>query len=568
MRFLAISIVTTLAVASYRADPPDSITEVISPDTFRLSELLDAALIRPSFSQCRADVLTGGFITLENGTNVLVDNYTVNIPYVFIHCPNDSIPTQNDSLVLRNLALALDAPSVENDMTTMLSKDSFENSILMITFTMCAVCIGTWMVYLVWILLPSKTSFSKTILVPLYILFSAIYSTAMLAKGVDQILEEQYRLNIQDAAEYQNHIINGVANRVGVLIVNTLLCLNWTALVYYMFHDKKRIRVNWLPFTVANRNRLIVITGLTLTAINTGNFGGLLWSPNRSLWISFRVFEFLIYTIFCGSTAFYIWRDFRFILAPQRRTSTNKVPIRAIIRLIWEDYHETIPLLIYNIALFVLLYFTAIYFTIEFSPVHKWQFEVISFIKLIVTVSVWGLINVLERRELIVSKQTVLGRKIYNDDEYFFDPKLSPQYRTVDINESGVISKTTTGENQQSNFDNGVKNRSWIYSHLHFPTKMRRSQLERTKDIRDRSRSKRQRFLDALVGKDFECDNVRAHPAGQEEAYGNTSSGSSLVGVNDGSESSVVRIDENTSEDECATVETTLARNYIYDRLD
>lgn len=549
-------------VASASQALPEGISDAIGPDNFSLTELLNEALSKPSFNQCRADVLTGGFISMGNESDTLQDNYTVSTPYLFISCPNDSRASQNDSLMLRNLALALNAPSVVYDIDKVLSKDSFENSILMITFTKCAVCIGTWMVYLVWILLPSKTSFSKSFLVPTYVLFSAIYDTAMLCKGVKDILEKQYRLNIQDSSEYESHIVNGVAHKVGSLICNAMANLNWTALIYYMFHDNKRIKVGWLPFTVANRNRLIIAIGLALTLIDTGLFAGLQWHATRPLWVSFKVFEFMIYTLFCGSTAFYIWRDFRFILAPQRKSSTSKIPIITILRLIWDDYHETIPLLFYNINLFVLLYFTTIYLTIDFSPTHKWQFGVIGFMKLIVTVSVWGLINVLERRELIISKETVLGRKIYNDDEYFFDPKLSSQYRSVDTDGSGGLSRSASRENERSNADNGNRKRS-IYSLLKYPAKVWRSQMERSKNIRANSRKRRKRFLDTFIGKRVSPDSAHKHPAGEMNEI---SSPSLQLGLHENERSSADLIRESAinSASECNTVETTLARNYIY----
>lgn len=564
---IAATTATADAFTPLKMSLPEGITEAIDADTFSLSELVNDALSKPSFNQCRADVLTGGFISLGNGVGSVLDNHTVSTPYLFISCPNDSEPAQNDSLMLRNLASTLNSPMVINDIDTLVSKDSFEDSILIITFAMCAVCIGTWMVYLVWILLPSKTSFSKTILVPFYILFSAIYDTAMLVKGVNDILEKQYRLNIQDSSEYETHIVNGVAHKVGSIISNALLCLNWTALIYYMFHDNKRIKFSWLPLKVANRNRLIIIVGLSLTAVDTGVFAGLHWHPSKAMMTCFRFFEYTIYTLFCGSTAFYIWRDFRFILAPQRRSSTNKIPIKTIVRLIWDDYHETVPLLIYNIALFVLLYFTTIYFTIDYTSSHKWEFQVISFLKLIVTVSVWGLINVLERRELIISKATVLGRKIQNDDEYFFDPKIPSRYRGLDIDESNGFSRTTSRVNEHVNSDTGIFH-SWFDAPLKLPARVWKSSMERSKRIRNDSRFKRRKIVDTLIGSPPTLNNGRAHTFTTGGGYSSPSTGSNALqhSLSSDSRSTADTIRETplTGESECATVETTLARNYIY----
>ena len=58
-------------VASASQTLPEGISDAIGPDNFSLTELLNEALSKPSFNQCRADVLTGGFISMGNESDTL-----------------------------------------------------------------------------------------------------------------------------------------------------------------------------------------------------------------------------------------------------------------------------------------------------------------------------------------------------------------------------------------------------------------------------------------------------------------------------------------------------------------
>ncbi|QLL30829.1 hypothetical protein HG536_0A06440 [Torulaspora globosa] len=534
--------------------------DVIEDNKFLLSHVLEEQLLIPYNNQCEAIVLNGGFLTLGNDTR---SNYTLNYPNLFITCANDSVPGQNNSLMLRHLAAVLSSPSIQYDFNKLLGKDCFENSILIIAFATCAVCIGTWMVYLVLMLLPSESRLSSSLLVPFYVLFSAFYDTVILAKTVETIFKEQYRDNVQDFTSYEHRIVGGTAFRVGSIISNVLLYANWTMIIYYMFHDKRKITTGWLWPLFTSRNKLIIVVGMLLTVVDTVLYAAVTFYETTSLRIILTTLDFIIYTLFCGLTSFFVWHDFRFILAPQRMHSNKGSEVKDTFLLIWNDYHETIPLLVYNITLFGLLFFTKVYFTIIYTSEHRWEFKVVRFLQLIITVSVWGLIGVLEKRELILSKQTVLGRKINDNNEYFFDPKLA--YTQRDTNED--YDENASGRSHNGEVEDTEEGRR-SGSSLRKPKQIWRSQMQRAKNLRKLGRIRGKRFLNALTGftKAGSEINVDAYGRNRESQVPTARNAAQC----DASDKMAFADDtvhdlESAYEGKRASVETELARNYIYE---
>ncbi|QLQ78392.1 hypothetical protein HG537_0A06390 [Torulaspora globosa] len=530
--------------------------DMIDDEKFTLSHVLEEELLIPYGNQCEAIVLNGGFLTFGNDTG---NNYTFNYPGVFISCANDSEPGQNDSLMLRHLTAILSSPSIEYDLNKLVGKDCFENSILIIAFATCAVCIGTWMVYLVLMLLPSESRLSRSLLVPFYVLFSAFYDTVILAKTVEMIFEEQYRDNVQDFCSYERQIVGGTAFRVGSIISNVLLYANWTMIIYYMFHDKRKITIGWLKPLFTSRNKLIIIVGIILTVVDTVLLAAVKFHETTSVRIILTTLDFILYTLFCGLTSFFVWHDFRFILAPQRMHSNKGSEVKDTFLLIWNDYHETIPLIVYNVTLFGLLFFTKIYFTIIYTSEHRWEFKIVRFLQLIITVSVWGLIGVLEKRELILSKQTVLGRKINDNNEYFFDPKLA--FTERDTNEEYDTSRSSHDGNVER-----IETRQTVRK----PRQVWRSQMQRSKILRKLGRMRGKRLFNALTGfgastktdKRIDTDSYGHN----RESHATTSKNATQCDAND----KIVCADDafqdlRSVDKERTSVETELARNYIYD---
>lgn len=543
-------------------------------ETRSLLQLLKNSILERYDNVCTGSVLSGGFVTLKTGT-YFIANQTVNNPNLFITCSDNNSITQNFTSILQDFAANLSTLPLIDDSKEYLSKDAFEDSILIITFATCAVCVGMWMLYLVLILLPIEHRNESKFLLRFYVLFSAVYETAILNKAVQAIFKRQYNNDYQDFMDYENHIVDSTAVKVGEVISNALVYLNWTSIVFYMFHNYKRITRSWLPSLFNNRNKLIIYVGVTLTIIDTALFAAMRWNKwYAALRACYKTVDFLLYTIFCGLTIYFVWHDFRFILAPKRVHPTNRHHIKTVLLLFWRDYHETIPLLIYNMALFSLLYFTAIYFTVTQSSAFQWKFEVIKFLRLVITVSVWGLISVLEKREFILSKETVLGRKINNDDEFFFDPALPSKYQNIlarQQDDSG--SRLSIAPSFKTN--NNLASSSWSYSALKHPLKIWKSQLQRTKNLKKSSRSKHKKLLrsfgDTNRGNSREQLNLRrtnpSYPSNspkETNEHGETSDVMHNVRSTVGSEAlSNAAIHEDG--DEIASVETELARNYIYD---
>ncbi|QLG74918.1 hypothetical protein HG535_0H02450 [Zygotorulaspora mrakii] len=535
-----------------------------------LSNLIKDFILDPHGDICTGNTLNGGFMTLNNGNITILDNGTVNEPIFLIRCSNLS-EFEELSPILQNFSNSLSNISTIDDSSLYVSKDPFEKSVLMITFASCAVCIGTWMLYLVIILLPAENHNGRRFSVQFYVLFTAIYEAAMLGKSISNIFEKQYRENYQDAFEVEVHIFNSTAYRVGEIISSLMNFLNWIAIIFYMFHSYTKLRKNWLPSILSNRNGLIIHIGLTLTIIDTTLFAVSLWNKTAqyALMICYKTIDYIIYTLFCGLTVYFISHDFWFVVAPKRVKSNEQIGIKSILLLIWKDYHETIPLLVYNMTLFVLLYFTSLYFTIQNTRIGQWRYKVVKFLRLLITVSVWGLIDVLERRELILSRETILGRKIHNNDEYFFDPRLPCSLSASQDDSKSRLSRSRS-ENSLNDVEENtgrpqkVQSSSSSLSVFVRPLRVWKSQVRRARNLKNYSRAKNHRLLDTLTGKKDKYAGYKSKGKNQDKSP----SHSERVISSDSTQHHAIftNHDKNAQDvNEQASVETELARNYIYD---
>lgn len=536
---------------------PSHFPQLLSNGSHLLSQLIRELVLDPHGDNCSANLLSGGFISLKNSTWPTMKNFTVSSPSLYVSCSDDAGGIRDYSDLLRKFAVTVGSLEVIDDSKHYLKKDDFRNSILMIAFTSCAICVGMWMVYLVLLFQRCPQHAGRRFLLMVYVLFAAIYESINLNNAVQKIFKKQYSGNYQDSTEYQMIIIESQEYRVGEIITNALSCLNWISIIYYMFQNCSRIHRSWLPYLISSRNRIIVWVGLSLTMLEELIFALLLWYRwNTGLRITYLLLELCVYALFCGLICYFVYRDFGFTLSPRRFTTNNKSQIRRVCKSLWNDYHQILLVLVFNLSMFVLLFFTRIYLCIIVTADNKWIFKVIKFFKLVITVSVWGLVTVLEKRDSIISKETVLGRKIKNSDRFFYDVDMvkddvksdssivNSSFYGNDISPQVSSWGNSSGADDESN--SSVAENSWQLLRFKLPKKAWESQLKKSKKRRKAIQRTRQKFRNILAGTNKrerkESPRVFKHAVstGEEELK--------------------------TSDD--TSVETELATNYIYDLQD
>ncbi|GAV51240.1 hypothetical protein ZYGR_0AD04230 [Zygosaccharomyces rouxii] len=536
---------------------PSHIPELLSNSSHLLSQLIKEFVLDPHGNNCTANLISGGSISIKNRTWPAMRNFTVSNPSLFITCSNNTDGIRDYTDLLRKFAMTVGSLEVIDDSNHYLKKDDFKDSILMIAFTSCAICVGMWMVYLVLLFQRCPQHAGRRFLLMVYVVFAAIYESINLNMAVQKIFKKQYSGNYQDSAEYQMTIIESQGYRVGEVITNTLACLNWISIIYYMFQNCNRIDRSWLPNMISNRNRIIIWVGLSLTILEELIFALLLWYRwNTGLRVTYMLLELCFYSLFCGLTCYFVYHDFGFTLSPRKLTTNNKSRIRQIWKSLWNDYHQILPLLIYNLSMFGLLFFTRIYLSITVTADHKWKYKVIKFFKIVITVSVWGLVTVLEKRDSIVSKETVLGRKIKNSDRFFYDvdmvkTDLNGESSTMnssdygcDITPESSSCGNSSGADDKSN--SSEMENSWQLLRFKLPTKAWESQLKKSKRRRKAIQRTRQKFLNILAGTNKHERKESSRIFKHAVSIGEEGSG--------------------TPDD--TSVETELATNYIYDLQD
>ncbi|GAV56121.1 hypothetical protein ZYGR_0BA00270 [Zygosaccharomyces rouxii] len=537
---------------------PSHVPQLLSNSSHLLSQLIREFVLDPHGDNCSANLLSGGFLSLKNSTWPTMKNFTVSNPSLFVTCSDDAGGIRDYSDLLRKFAITVESLQVIDDSKHYLKKDDFRDSILMIAFTSCAICVGLWMVYLVLLFQRCPQHAGRRFLLVVYVLFAAIYESINLNIAVQKIFKKQYSGNYQDATEYQMTIVESQGYSVGEIITNALACLNWISIIYYMFQNCNRIHRSWLPNMVSSRNRIIVWVGLSLTVLEELIFALLLWYRwDTGLRITYVLVELCVYSLFFGLICYFVYRDFGFTLLPRKFTTNHKSRIVHIWKSLWNDYHQILLVMIYNLSMFVLLFFTRIYLCITVTADNKWKFKVIKFFKIVITVSVWGLVTVLEKRDSIVSKERVLGRKIKNSDRFFYDvdmakhdskydsSTLDSSYYGSDVSPQTSSWGNSSGADDESN--SSVVENNWQLLRFKLPTKAWDSQLKKSKKRRKAIQRTRQKFRNILAG-----TNRRERNESPKVFKHAISTG----------EEGEPKISDDTS------VETELATNYIYDLQD
>ncbi|CAI4051291.1 hypothetical protein SKDZ_15G1830 [Saccharomyces kudriavzevii ZP591] len=446
---------------------------------YNLTDLIDDRILNKYGNSCTANVLTGGFISLELPS--LVYNYTLNYPSFLIRCDNGSV-NPNFSHILQNFVRDINSNlNVQDDSSQYVGKDPFPLGMMMITFASGCICVATWMLFLVVLLLPSDNHNRRKKLVHIYVLFSAVIRTVFLNETIAVIFNSQYHDDYQDASQFESSIVETASYKICELVSNILSDINWIYIVHYLQSNYGKPTWNWIPFKMKKGTRFIIIVGCFLSLADNLLFGNLLWRKNLIvLRIFYKGVELLIYTIFISVICYFTWHNFAYILLPRTAETNRDSKYKTKLRILWENYHETIPLLTYNILIFLLFYFTTIFFAAFTLHVRGWTFNFVRFLRVLITVNVWGLIGVLEKRELHISKKTVLGRKINNKDKFFANPTIN--YYEDDLGKH--ISSVTL--NRELNRTHSNDTSHGLSSVVTSPSPTWKSPIERIKDRRRR----------------------------------------------------------------------------------
>lgn len=497
----------------------------------RLINVLQEIMGVGTWSDCVARTLNGGSLAVKNHSDTTIINTSINYPGLLIQCASNSTGKYAAlvDVLSRNTTAILNGEFTK----ALVHKDSFLDGTLMIAFILCGVCVGSWMLFLVLLLLPDNNHNHRKKMVYLGVLYQAAWYTVILQKTSSNVFATQYAGNYQNSSEYHTTIVETNFYRV-MLFFGSLICdLNWLNIVYYMFHNYQESHKHWVPRVLNNKNKQILVCGLTLTVGHALLVCLQLWYTGRGIevvQVFLEVVHFLIYTVFTACLAYYVWHDFGFTLAPKR--AEKKLTVCEQIKHIWRDYHEIIPLLVYNALTIALVYICDIALISVRCQVENWMGNLLTFLKLLITVNVWGLIGVLERRESTVSKQTVLGRKINNRDRFFVDPNFN--YDGHDTC-SNVEDTGHTDDSPQVSSRNTYSN---VFKFLHRPSAALKSRVQ------------------GLRGK--KLFNPGIHATTPQSPSGYNHSSDRLIG-------NAEAFYNDASIHESESVETFLTRNVIYD---
>lgn len=457
--------------------------------------------------------------TDDDNSTTIVRNATLTFPSLLIQCSNDTISDRpyhatrnNFTKFLVDIANNYTSARVIDDSAAMVYKDNFTDSVLIIIFSQTALCIAAWMVFLVLLLLPSNNYNNRNIFVHVYVLFYALVQSIFLSKAYNGTFKFQYTTCIQDASKYEKQIVDLTSYKICEIFINILSNINWLYIVIFMYQvdvsrntagdnninvitpnlsksQRKNIFLiikKWIFNSKYPQLAYIIFIGTTLIVVNNTFFVIILWNQTRlSCRIVYKATELLMYTLLIWRVGSFILRNFGITIAstkqldslngdknsilnqqnsiiePHDKLKTSKIKWKIFkkwISNIWKDYYDTVPLLIYNIVVFILSYFMIIYFTAQHYYVYRWKYNLVYFTKLLITVNFWGLIGVFRRREIFLNKRTIIGRKINNKDKFFIDPTVNydlnrPPTQFTD-DRSGVhsnnIRSTTPFDNSKS----------------------------------------------------------------------------------------------------------------------
>lgn len=496
-----------------------------------LSDLLLQNILDKYQNLCNTTILTSGFISLSNSyTNFTAlfndsDNnqlfpherkILLTSPSLLIQCSNDTLNERpyhafnnNFTMFLVEVAHNYTNEYLIDDSTSMVYKDKFSNSVLIIIFSQTALCIAAWMMYLILLLLPANNYNSRNIFVHIYVLFYAITQSVFLAMAYNGIIKWEYEHCIQDSYKYEKHIVDLTSFKLCELILNVLCNINWAYIIIFMYNvdslkhmigrnrslstssynlrsllekrhteflpEFKNIFLNKFNEWIYNpKNRqlfYIIITCIILSAINNTFFVILLWDKTRTDFRAiYKTSELLIYTLLIWNIGLFILRNFGMAITSTGHidslnldnssmtpsTINNNAFVKNQMQVdnledklryfkrwvsnIWKNYFNTVPLLIYNILIFIIAYILVIYLTSISAYKYRWKYNLVYFTKLLITVNFWGLIGVLNRREIYLSKKTILGRRIDNQDKFFVAPCSSTNSTSLSVQLSNNFS--------------------------------------------------------------------------------------------------------------------------------
>ncbi|CUS23474.1 LAQU0S10e01200g1_1 [Lachancea quebecensis] len=490
-----------------------------------LLNLLRIEMGADRWANCSVRMLNSGTLQVQNTSTGQAWNRTSNTPSFFIWCADNSTLEYKALVdVLRNHTLPTFGVYIQ--------KDGFSAGCLMASFILCIVCAGSWMLLLVLLMLPANNHNHRKKMVYLGVVYQAIWHTVILDRSMDTVFEEQYKGNYQNGGAFYNKVMDSTLYSVMLFFATVISNLNWLDIVYYMFHNYRKINSSWVPRLFNNRNKRIIAVGLALTCAQAVLKAVKLWGARRhvdTVNIVLRSVDFTIYSLFSLSVVYYVWHDFGFTLEPQKRQRARSW--RALFVFIWNDYHETVLLLLYNAVVMALLYMCTILLITMPRHVFTWMQSLISFLNVLVTVNTWGLIGVLERRERTLSKETVLGRKINNRDKFFVDPQVD-----YDQGDSPAVSDDLALAPDTATVQNSVHRRFGLVPVLR-PAKALRSKLA-AKRRKGGGTSKRQDKGSA------------SEPQSSRHSIGERRASTEQEWTQDGDNESA---------------ETLLTRNYIYD---
>lgn len=495
-----------------------------------LSDLLLQNILEQFPDSCNATILANGFINLSNNNNstntnnnksTILKNATLTYPSLLIQCSNDTLSDRpyhamnnNFTQFLIDIANNYTLDKVNDDSTSMVYKDKFTDSVLLIVFSQTALCVASWMLFLVLLLLPSNNYNNRNILVHIYVLFYSIIQSVYLGKAYSTTFKFQYENCIQDASRYHKEIIHLTSHKILEVFINILSTVNWFYMIIFMYtvdvsrnstkdDNNNNNHTNTKLSTTSRKNSIvnqiknwifnskypylvhILVIGTILLIINNVFYAVVIWNYSRvRSRIINKVSELIIFALLFLSMCSLIVRNFGMTIASTKQldslnsddndsilnhnhqtyTSTKDNIFRTTklyfkrfkkwISIIWKDYHDTVPLLIYNILVFLFSFYMAIYFTAKQYFVYRWKYNLLHFTKLLITVNFWGLIGVFRRREIFLNKKTIIGRKINNKDKLFIDPTVN-----YDLNRSpSILSSDGFSELNGSDSDNSNNN--------------------------------------------------------------------------------------------------------------
>ncbi|CCK68758.1 Dfg16p KNAG_0B03170 [Huiozyma naganishii CBS 8797] len=471
-----------------------------------LSQVLSESLLKDYPSNCHASILGSGFLSIyDNMSKPLIfnneryRNWTIAYPTLLIQCTNrtynatnivhynETFPSQENNFTavlkefVHNYTMSMD--DIYDDTERMVYKDKFVDGILIITFSQTAVCVASWMVFLIILFLPANNYNTKLNIVKVYVLLFALVQSVYLQKASAEVFRTQYMADIQDASYYKSHIMDSVGYRICEVFIHVMGLLNWWYIIYFMFHldsNQKRKKVEHKNhilstiffFLVTHRNVTIFTAGVFFLVTDTIFFTFLLWNETViSLRVLYKVSQLSITTMFLGLVGFFLSQKFHFVLEPKRSISQSKPNMFEKLKNMWRNYYDTIPILIYNLVLIVLLYFTSIFFSAKNFYISSWKYNIVYFMKLLITVNFWGLISVLRKREATLNRKTILGRKIQNSNKYFVNP-----HSNYDL---GVSNSNGTSSILETSNSSSMKSTTRVHEDIHIPNNTWKSHISK-----------------------------------------------------------------------------------------